>query len=164
MARRVFFSFYYNQDGWRAAQVRNIGKLEADNPVSDNEWEQVKKGGDASIKKWIDRQMNGKTCCVVLVGAETSSRRWVRYEIEESWKAGRSVLGVRIHGLLDRAGKPSTAGPSPFQFVFGGVLLSSIVPLHAPAGSTSKEVYASIAANIEAWVEEAIRVRAKYRT
>jgi hypothetical protein len=159
MARRVFFSFHYDQDGWRAGTVRNIGKLEADNPVSDNEWEQVKKGGDAAVKKWIDGQMFGKSCCVVLIGEHTASRRWVKYEIEQSWMAKRGVVGIRVHNLLDKNGKPSSSGPSPFNLIVGGTNLSQTVRLYDPPGGDSKAVYASISANIESWVEEAIRIR-----
>ena len=28
MARRVFYSFHYQPDNWRAAMVRNIGSIE----------------------------------------------------------------------------------------------------------------------------------------
>jgi hypothetical protein len=43
MARKVFFSFYYDGDGWRASQVRNMGALEGNAPCSDNDWELLKK-------------------------------------------------------------------------------------------------------------------------
>jgi hypothetical protein len=162
MARRVFFSFHYAVDGWRAAQVRNMGRLEADNPVSDNEWEQVKRGGDAAIQRWIDGQMYGKSCCVVLVGQETASRKWVRYEIEQSWKARRGVVGIRIHRLLDRAGNLSQPGPSPFNLVVNGTSLASTVRLHDPFALDSKGVYAAIRDNLQQWVEDAIALRARY--
>lgn len=54
MARRVFFSFHFDNDAWQAGQVRNMGTLEGNEPVSDNDWEEVKKGGDAAIEKWIE--------------------------------------------------------------------------------------------------------------
>lgn len=53
MARKVFFSFHYDPDCWRASQIRNIGALEGNSPVSDNKWEEIKKGGDTAIEKWI---------------------------------------------------------------------------------------------------------------
>lgn len=56
MARRVFFSFHFAKDAWRAAQVRNMGVVEGNKPLSDNEWEKVKKGGEQAIKKWINEQ------------------------------------------------------------------------------------------------------------
>ena len=51
MTRRVFYSFYYKPDNWRAAKVRNIGSIEGNRPATDNDWETVKKGGDAAIKR-----------------------------------------------------------------------------------------------------------------
>jgi hypothetical protein len=49
MARRAFFSFHFDADNWRASQVRNIRAIEGNPPTSDNDWETVKKGGDAAI-------------------------------------------------------------------------------------------------------------------
>lgn len=43
--RQVFYSFHYKQDSRRVAQIRNIGAIEGNAPVSDNDWEDVKKGG-----------------------------------------------------------------------------------------------------------------------
>jgi hypothetical protein len=49
MARKVFFSFHYDNDCGRTQQIRNIGFLDGSKPVSANAWEEVKKGGDAAI-------------------------------------------------------------------------------------------------------------------
>src|ERR1700722_12823129 len=114
MARKVFFSFYYNGDGWRASQVRNMGVLEGNAPCSDNDWEQVKKGGDGAIEKWIAGQLVGRSCTVVLVGGETADRKWVIHEIVESWNARKGVVGIRIHGLKDRNGYTGSYGTNPF--------------------------------------------------
>src|SRR4051812_34970614 len=54
VARKAFFSLHYKLDCWRISQVRNMGKLEADGPISDNAWEQLKKGV-------IPRSRNGLT-------------------------------------------------------------------------------------------------------
>ena len=80
MARRVFYSFHYQLDNWRAAMVRNIGSIEGNSPASDNDWETVTKGGDAAIKRWIADEMNYRTCAVVLVGSNTANRKWINYE------------------------------------------------------------------------------------
>ncbi len=101
MKRRVFYSFHYDQDSWRAAEVRNIGALDGNELSADNDWETVKKGGDLAIKRWIVEQMKGRTCCAVLVGSETAKREWVDYEIKEAWHVGMGVVGIRIHGLGD---------------------------------------------------------------
>ena len=53
MARRAFYSFHYEPDNSRAAQVRNMGMVDGNTPVADNDWETITKGGDAAIKKWI---------------------------------------------------------------------------------------------------------------
>jgi len=52
-----------------------MGVIEGNAPVSDNDWETVKKGGNAAIEKWIADQLTGKSCAVVLVGAQTASRK-----------------------------------------------------------------------------------------
>lgn len=81
MPRRVFYSFYYDDDADRIQQIKNIGAIESQPLLTGNKWEEVKKGGDDAIKRWINDQMKGKTCLVALVGARTASRPWVRYEI-----------------------------------------------------------------------------------
>src|SRR5947209_3168863 len=101
MARKVFFSFHYKPDNWRASQVRNMGLVEGNVPVSDNDWETVTRGGDNAIKKWIDDQLKGRSCAVVLVGANTAGRKWINYEITESWNSGKGLLGIHIHNLRD---------------------------------------------------------------
>ena len=93
MIQEVFYRFHFDVDHWRAAQVRNMGVIAGKEPVSANEWEAVKRGGDAAIKRWISDQRKGCTCVIVLVGAETSSRPWVKYEIEKAWN---DRLGVAV--------------------------------------------------------------------
>ena len=101
MVRKVFFSFHYKPDNWRASQVRNIGQVEGNSPASDNDWETVTKGGDAAIKKWIDEQMYGRSCVVVLVGAKTAGRKWIKYEIRKAWEAGKGLVGIYVNKLKD---------------------------------------------------------------
>jgi len=60
MARKAFYSFHYKPDNWRASQIRNMGVLEGNVPVSDNDWESITKGGDKKIQDWIDGQVYGK--------------------------------------------------------------------------------------------------------
>jgi hypothetical protein len=140
-----------------------MGVLGGNEPVSANDWETVKRGGDAAIERWIAGQMKGRTCTVVLVGAETSSRPWVQYEIKKAWSDGLGVLGVRIHGLKNRLGNTSRPGANPFDgFNIGGTLMSKIVNLHEPAGKDSQTIYANIHDNLDAWVENAIKIRAKH--
>lgn len=164
MARNVFFSFHFDNDCWRTQQVRNMGALNGQKLYTPNAWEEVKRKGSAAVERWIDENMQDKTCVVVLVGSQTSQRPWVRQEIIKGWNAGKGVLGIRIHSLLDEKQSPSLLGVDPFSVItLGQQKLSSQVKLITPSGSDSKAVYASIQQNIESWIENAIKVRNAYR-
>ncbi len=158
MVRRVFFSFHYERDASRAAQVRNMGAVEGNRPVADNDWETVKKGGDAAIKKWIDEQIKGKSCAVVLIGTETAKRKWIQYEIKHAWEEDKGVLGIYIHKLKDLDGNQCRKGANPFR----ALNLDGIVRAYDPPRETSQGVYSYIKNNIEGWVETAIDIRKKY--
>jgi hypothetical protein len=119
VARRVFFSFHHERDVWRAGQVRNswiTQDRDAAGFWDSAEWEEVKKKDDATIHRWIDRQMSGTSVTVVLIGALTSTRPHVRYEIEQSVAQKKGLLGVRIHMLKDRNGRTDSWGPSPLAY------------------------------------------------
>jgi len=162
MARRVFFSFYYKADNWRASQIRQIGTLEGNSPVSDNDWESITRGGDKAISAWIDGQISGKSCTIVLIGANTAGRKWIEYEIGKSWDEHKGLLGVYIHNLLHNDGKQSAKGRNPFTITRDNRLLLNIVKSYDPPFSTSKNVYDHIKENLEKWVEEAISIRNNY--
>lgn len=163
MKRNVFFSFHFDVDSWRASQVRNMGALEGNEPVSPNDWEEVKRGGDAAIQRWIASQMRNRTCAVVLVGAQTADRPWVKYEIKKAWEDGLGVVGIRIHGLKNRQEQTSAAGANPFDaWKINGTLMSQIVTLYNPPGLDSRAVYGSINENLGRLVDSAIAIRARY--
>jgi len=162
MARKVFFSFHFANDHWRAGQVRSMGSIEGTSELSDNDWEAVKRKGDKAISDWIDGQLNNTSCAIVLVGAQTAGRKWINYEIEQAWSRKKGLFGIRINGLLDSASQTSSAGTSPFAGYTVGpqkTPLTNLVTLHTPAGRTSQEIYRSIRDNIDGWVEAAIASR-----
>ena len=162
MARKCFFSFHYKPDHACASQVRNIGVIDGSQPASDNDWETVTKGGDEAIKRWIAAQMSGRTCTVVLVGAETANRKWINHEIIKSWDDGLGVVGIRIHGLKNFQGTTSVAGANPFDSIgYGntGKKLSSIVKCYDPGGATSKDRYDWISTHLSNAIEEAVKIR-----
>lgn len=162
MTRRVFYSFHYQPDATRASQVRNIGAIEGNRPATDNDWETVKKGGDAAIKRWIAGQMQGKSCTVVLIGENTAGRKWINHEIIESWNQGMGVVGIRIHGLKDLNRLTASQGGNPFDRITHGPSkdnLSTIVKCYNPGGRTSQDKYAWIKEHLAAAVEEAIIIR-----
>src|SRR5947208_12023575 len=107
MARRVFFSFHYQRDLWRVNIVRNSTVVEgvAAAGFSDASlWEEAKRKGDAAIKSLIDKALDNTSVTVVLIGAQTASRKYVTYEIEQSIARGKGLLGVRIHNIKDKNG------------------------------------------------------------
>jgi hypothetical protein len=162
MARRTFYSFYYKLDNWRASQVRNMGVVDGNRPCSDNDWETITKGGDEKIKKWIAEQMDGKSCVIVLIGANTAGRKWINHEIVKGWDEGKGVVGVYIHNLKDKDGYQSSKGSNPFasiRYNNTGKMLSSIVKAYDPPYTTSTSVYDYIKENLADWVEEAIDIR-----
>lgn len=165
MARRAFYSFHYVPDNWRVSQVRNMGVVDGNKPATDNDWETVKKGGDAAIKKWIDDQLDGRSCTVVLIGSETAGRKWIDYEIEKSWNEGKGVLGIHVHNLKDSDGKQSSKGKNPFEtFTMkkDQSKLSNIVKTYDPPYTDSKKVYDYINTNFSDWIEKAIEIRNNY--
>ena len=107
MARRVFFSFKYKHDVSRAMVVRNSwvtqGKESAGFIDSAN-FEKLKRKGDQAIKNWIDSQLKGTSVTVVLVGENTCSSRWVKYEIDKSIEIGNGLLGIDISKIEDLNG------------------------------------------------------------
>lgn len=162
MKRRCFYSFHYSGDCQRAALVRQIGAIEGNRLATDNEWESVTKGGDSAIKRWICNEMLGKSCTIVLVGSGTANRKWINYEIVESWNAGMGIVGIRVHGLKNLAGLTSPRGQNPFDYVTHVPTqraLSAIVKCYEPVGATSKEKYGWICKHLANAVEEGIRIR-----
>lgn len=106
MARKVFFSFKYD-DVQRAMNVRNSNVITGaikSGFIDKADFEQVERQGDSAIKNWIDRQLDGTSVTVVLVGANTDKSRWVRYEIQQSIARGNGILTIDISKIADLQG------------------------------------------------------------
>lgn len=161
--RRVFYSFYYKEDVLRVAQIKNIGAIEGNKAAYENQWEEIKRKGDSSIKQWIDENMENRTCLIVLVGKETSERKWVKYEIEKAWNDGRGVVGIYIHNINDPKLGKSSKGKNPFeQFDISNknINLSKVVKCYNP---NRYDAYNDIRNNLELWIEEAITIRKQFK-
>lgn len=156
--RQVFYSFHFDNDVFRVQQIRNIGVLEGNTPVSANEWEDVKKKGDVAIEKWIDDNMKYRSCVIVLVGENTARRDWVKYEIIKAWKEKKGLLGIYIHNIKCLKNGKSNKGENPFDFIAmsDGSKMSKYVNCYEP---NSLDAYNDIAANIDTWIEQAINSR-----
>ena len=98
MARRVFFSFHYD-DVIRVNVVRNSDQIvrryeRAARFYDKSLWERAKKEGRLAIKRMINKGLQGSSVTCVLVGQHTWQRPWVRYEILKSFARGNGILGV----------------------------------------------------------------------
>ena len=104
MARRVFFSFHYDNDINRSMTVRNSwvtqGK-EVAGFIDKAAFEQIKRQGDTAVHNWIDKQLEVTSVTVVLIGSETLKRPFVQYEICKSLQRGNAVIGVHINAIRD---------------------------------------------------------------
>lgn len=157
--KKVFLSFHYANDSWRVQQIKNIGVIEEQPLLSYNDWEAIKKKGDTAIENWIDKQMEGKSCTVVLIGSDTANRKWINYEIRTTWDNGRPLVGLNVHKLKDANGNQSTKGSNPFAYIKlkNGKTLDQYIPCIEPSGSSSTEVYDWVKNNIESVVEKAVK-------
>ena len=160
MARRVFFSFHYERDIWRASQIRNSWVTKPDRESAGfwdaASWEEVRKKGKEAIERWIDNQLKGTSVTVVLIGAETSTREYVGYETKRSYEIGNGMLGIYIHNLKDVNGRTDAKGTNPldnWQVTRDDgrqLLLSSIYPTYDWVRDDGYE-------NLGAWVEQAAK-------
>jgi hypothetical protein len=122
MARRVFFSFHYQNDIWRVNQVRNSGEFGdvtgTDTFYDNSLWEEAKKKGDAALRALVEDGLKNSSVTTVLAGSETWSRKWVRYELVKSFERGNGLMTLWIDQVKDSNGKTSTRGKDPLANLF----------------------------------------------
>lgn len=122
MAKRVFFSFHY-QDviDFRANVVRNHWQLKPNREISGyydaSIWEAAKKQGDVALKRLINKGLDNTSNTCILIGSQTYNRTWVRYEILKSFKKGNHIFAVHINPIKDRHGKVKSKGLNPLEYV-----------------------------------------------
>ena len=121
--RKVFFSFHYQRDIYRVNYVRNPqyyagnyeiagfwdGSIEETHPTYNN----------SQIKPLINTFLTGISVTVVLIGKCTYNRRWVLYEIKQSYRRNKGLLGIYIHKLRDENSYTDTKGDNPFYYIRG---------------------------------------------
>ena len=121
--RRVFFSFHYQNDIWKVNQVRNSWRYNHENTresegfYDGSIWERSQRTGPDSLKTLIRDGIKNTSVTCVLVGSETYSRRWVRYEIARSVIKKNGLLAVNIHLMGNQMGYPSQRGPNPLEYM-----------------------------------------------
>jgi hypothetical protein len=142
MARRVFFSFHYQNDIFRVNQIRNSHVVEGCAAAGFQDaslWEEAKRKGDAAVKALIDQGLLNTSVTVVLIGEQTSQRRYITYEIEKSIARGNGLLGIHIHNIKNRDGRTS---------LFPGRAPDALVRAGAPVYTWDRNQFGT-------WVEEA---------
>lgn len=122
MARRTFFSFHYKPDVTRAWVVRNSwvtkvakGEREDAGFFDSSVFEAKQRESDDVLKRFLLEGLKNTTVTCVLVGAETSLRRWVRYEIMRSFVRGNGLLAIRVHAVAGFDKKTCASGSNPFD-------------------------------------------------
>jgi hypothetical protein len=121
MARRVFFSFNYERDFWRATIVRDSWVKKERQAVGfwdASIWEEANKRGDEIIKKMILKELEQTSVTVVLIGAETANNPWVNLAIVESYKQNHGLMAVYIDKISDPRGNVDTHGDNPFDYIY----------------------------------------------
>lgn len=158
MVRTVFFSFHYEEDIWRASQVRNAWVTEDSHEsagyIDGGSWEEVKREGDDAIRSWIQRQMKGCSVTVVLIGSDTYGRRWIDYEIKKSVRDGMGIVGIRVHRIKDEDRNKASRGENPLDkwyFEDSGTQLSDYYNTYDWMLNNGRK-------NMGKWVEEAARL------
>src|SRR5439155_23870633 len=96
MARRVFFSFHYDNDIWRANHGRNANVVAGSDVAGffdHSEYEEAKKKGKEGIERMINGNLKNTSVTVVLIGEHTAETPWVRHEIKQSIEQNQGLPG-----------------------------------------------------------------------
>jgi hypothetical protein len=121
LVRRVYFAFHYDRDVWRANEVRHswvTKDREAAGFVDAADFEKVERQGEEAVHRWINSQLENTSVTAVLIGAETSTRGYVTYEIKQSYSRGNGMLEVYVHNLKDQHGRTDMQGQNPFGTLY----------------------------------------------
>ena len=122
MAKRVFFSFHYQDVAdFRANVVRQHWRTKQDHEDAGffdaSIWESAKRTGTIAVKRLINSALAGTTVTCVLIGSDTYARPWVRYEILKSFNKGNFILGVHINSIKGKDQMVKSRGPNPLEYV-----------------------------------------------
>jgi hypothetical protein len=160
MARRVFFSFHYDKDVNRANVVRNSwvvqGTKEA-NFIDKAAFERVRQQGEQAVYNWIDKQLEGTSVTVVLIGAETLSRPFVQYEICQSINRGNAIIGVYIDGIRDMITQMTSSKGNPHTVIGSYKFNNASIYFDSIADGIYDFVYGNGYQNLGGWIEVAAK-------
>jgi hypothetical protein len=113
--RNVYFSFHY-RDIWKENQIRNsgvVGGAKSAGFADRSLWEEAKQKNRGALEKVIAEGLEGTSVTAVLIGSQTASRPWVKYEIQQSIKRKNALIGVHLNKVPDRNGRVARRGRVP---------------------------------------------------
>ena len=158
MARKVFYSFHYENDINRTMVVRNRWVTQGTQTVSGvidrAEFEAIKSRGDQAVYNWIDKQLEDTSVTVVLLGANTLDRPFVKYEIYESIRRGNAIIGVHINNIKDMI-TLSTTSKGDIYTSIGSYSDGSSIIFNNIAGAIYDYSFNDGYSNLGIWVEKA---------
>ena len=102
--RKAFFSFHY-EDVFRVNNVRQSWRFQRKDSIfgpsftDSSLWESSQRENEESLKSLIRSGVYGTSAVCVLVGAETWTRRWVKYEIARALIDNRGLLAVHLNKI-----------------------------------------------------------------
>ena len=161
MARHVFYSLHYDGDRSRVANILASKVLVGQVELKLAEWDKLKRSGEFAVKRWLETSLKGRSCTVVLIGANTASRPWIHYEIKRSAELGLGLFGVHVHQLKDGKGNVTSKGDNPFLHPATGLgPAAASVAVYDPPETESQSVYHHITSNLAAWADEAVATHA----
>ena len=155
MARHIFYAFHYDGDRSRVAGLLQNHALDANRECSAAEWAKLKRGGELATRRWIETELRGRSCTVVLIGKDTATRPLVQYAIKRSRELRLGLVGIYIHHLKDAQGMQSERGENPFERPECDLgSLGAQVPVFDPPETDSQLVYRYIVDNMAQWADE----------
>ncbi|HUY12811.1 MAG TPA: TIR domain-containing protein [Terriglobia bacterium] len=121
--RKVYFAFHFD-DIMRVNNVRQAWKIDhPDAPLmrsfyDSSLWESRRSDGPESLKNLIRDGVEYTSAVCVLVGSETWSRRWVRYEIARAVIDDRGLLAVHLNNIQHhKRHQPDPLGSNPLAYM-----------------------------------------------
>jgi len=119
---RVFFSFHFHQDRNRTRTVMEhwlAGDGTSATPfLTRRQLMEMIESGIPSIYAWVEAEIARCDASVVLIGANSSGRHFMEYEIAQSVRQHKPVIGVHIHGIPDASDQASHMGENPLFPMF----------------------------------------------
>lgn len=109
---RIFLSYEFHHDAWKAQAIRSVWLASGGSVTLEGD----EVGSDREIKLWIDDTLTEAEVTVVLVGPNTASSHWVKYEVQLSKALGKGLFGIDVGGM---SGSSVVEPSSPMPMLAG---------------------------------------------